>query len=191
MSAKNLWIKATEYTKGIIDGAVYETNLTTPAGVKINLTITRNGRKFTAMHGMERMSERATLKDAKLDALGWYQVRAQEPLDEFTRAYIACALWSSTTDDGTPLDEDHTAEDIDAGTLAQMVSDCAEFQRANAADIDGRESSAGHDFWLTRNGHGAGFWDGDWPDAGDRLTAAAKIFGEVDIYKGDDGKLYI
>lgn len=20
----------------------------------------------------------------------------------------------------------------------------------------------GHDFWLTRNGHGAGFWDGDW-----------------------------
>ena len=23
----------------------------------------------------------------------------------------------------------------------------------------------GHDFWLTRNGHGAGFWDGDWDDA--------------------------
>jgi|TARA_R110000744_G_scaffold366338_1_gene475354 hypothetical protein len=23
----------------------------------------------------------------------------------------------------------------------------------------------GHDFWLTRNGHGAGFWDGDWNDA--------------------------
>ena len=23
----------------------------------------------------------------------------------------------------------------------------------------------GHDFWLTRNGHGAGFWDGGWNDA--------------------------
>lgn len=23
---------------------------------------------------------------------------------------------------------------------------------------------AGHDLWLTRNGHGAGFWDGDWRD---------------------------
>jgi len=23
---------------------------------------------------------------------------------------------------------------------------------------------AGHDLWLTSQGHGAGFWDGDWPD---------------------------
>jgi hypothetical protein len=52
-------------------------------------------------------------------------------------------------------------------------------------------SCGGHDFWLTRNGHGAGFWDGDWPkEAGDRLTKACEEFGEFDLYIGDDGMIY-
>jgi hypothetical protein len=40
--------------------------------------------------------------------------------------------------------------------------------------------AAGHDFQLTRNGHGAGFWDGDW-EHGDALTAIAKTFGTVSV----------
>jgi hypothetical protein len=49
----------------------------------------------------------------------------------------------------------------------------------------------GHDFLLTRNGHGCGFWDGDWPEeAGERLTAAAEKCGEFNLYVGDDGLLY-
>lgn len=47
-----------------------------------------------------------------------------------------------------------------------------------------------HDFWLTRCGHGCGFWDGDYGHIGDRLTEAAKKFGNVDLYVGDDGKIY-
>jgi hypothetical protein len=48
-----------------------------------------------------------------------------------------------------------------------------------------------HDFWLTRNGHGAGFWDGDYKlsefdliyeNLGDRLTELAKNFGECNLY---------
>lgn len=40
---------------------------------------------------------------------------------------------------------------------------------------------AGHDFWLTRNGHGAGFGDGDWPEeAGEKLSEAARSFGGVE-----------
>jgi hypothetical protein len=50
---------------------------------------------------------------------------------------------------------------------------------------------AGHDFWLTRNGHGAGFWDGDLSeDVGNALTEAAKKFGECHLYVGDDGQIY-
>ena len=50
---------------------------------------------------------------------------------------------------------------------------------------------AGHDFWLTRCGHGAGFWDGDRPEpAATVLTKASKAYGEVDLYIGDDGKVY-
>ncbi len=43
------------------------------------------------------------------------------------------------------------------------------------------------DFWLTRNRHGAGFWDGDYPDGiGERLSDIAHGFGEVwvDKYRG-------
>ena len=49
-----------------------------------------------------------------------------------------------------------------------------------------------HDFWLTRNRHGAGFWDGDYEEeAGKKLTEIAHSFGEVHPYVGDDGKIYI
>ena len=49
---------------------------------------------------------------------------------------------------------------------------------------------AGHDFWFTGCGHGCGFWDGDWPEAGNRLTEACKKYPEVGLYVGDDGLIY-
>jgi hypothetical protein len=50
---------------------------------------------------------------------------------------------------------------------------------------------AGNDFWLTHNGHGAGFWDGDLPDEiGDALTKASEKYREIDLYVGDDGMIY-
>ena len=49
---------------------------------------------------------------------------------------------------------------------------------------------AGHDFWLTRNGHGTGYWDRDMGSVGARLTEAAKSFGEVYLYLGDDELVY-
>lgn len=50
---------------------------------------------------------------------------------------------------------------------------------------------AGHDFWLTRNGHGAGFWDRGLGDVGVTLSAACRPYGESNLYIGDDGKLYV
>jgi hypothetical protein len=129
-----------------------------------------------------------------------------DKLDEFTRAYVETALWSSndnsTESGGEPLDANYSIEDIAPDTLAQMVDDCRKFQAAHGHlltdehclrygpdfGIDGR---AGHDFWLTRNGHGAGFWDGDWSAEADAiLTPAAEAFGELDLYVGDDGRIY-
>ena len=51
---------------------------------------------------------------------------------------------------------------------------------------------AGHDFWLTRCGHGVGFWEYDrWQtEAGEALTKLARAAGNVDIYLGDDGQIY-
>lgn len=41
----------------------------------------------------------------------------------------------------------------------------------------------GHDFWLTRNGHGAGFWDRGHGELGDKLSDLAKTFGTVHVYQ--------
>ena len=111
--------------------------------------------------------------------------------DEFTLAYIEAALWSSTDENDEPLDSNYCIDDLSVETLTQAQTDCTAFQEKNAALIGDRESEAGHDFWLTRNGHGAGFWDGDWPKSvGEKLSAESDLFGEIDLYVGDDGKIY-
>jgi hypothetical protein len=44
---------------------------------------------------------------------------------------------------------------------------------------------AGHDFALTRNHHGAGFWDRGLGDVGDRLTEIAHGYGESNAWITD------
>lgn len=118
---------------------------------------------------------------------------------DFLDSYIETALWSSydnaNDQGGEPLDKNYSAKDLAPMALAKMSADCVAFvgQAGDLLDEFGRGgvTRAGHDFWLTRNGHGAGFWDGDWPDGGDKLTELSKQFGEVDLYVGDDGRLYV
>ncbi len=125
-------------------------------------------------------------------------------LDSFTKQYIATALWSSTDDADEPLDRNYSESDLAPTALEQIIADCAKFQAENehlftdennlhrGPDCDDATERAGHDFWLTRNGHGVGFWDGGWEEpAATQLTNAAHAFGECDLYVGDDGKLYI
>ena len=45
----------------------------------------------------------------------------------------------------------------------------------------------GIDFWLTRNRHGAGFWDRGLGDIGEKLTDIAHQMGERSVYVGEDG----
>jgi hypothetical protein len=121
-------------------------------------------------------------------------------MDTFTKAYIEAALWSSVGDNDEPLDKNYSIQDISSETLQKMEADCAKFQKENVTDIAqydhpsfSPEEMAGHDFWLTRNGHGVGFWDRDdcLPEsAGERLTVAANAFGECDLYVGDDKLIY-
>jgi hypothetical protein len=112
-----------------------------------------------------------------------------------TIAYIEAALWSSVDESdeqvGEPLDANYCLDDIAPETLARIVADCEAFRQDHADDIGGELERAGHDFWLTRNSHGAGFWDGDWPGNVDqRLTEASELYGSVDLYVGDDALIY-
>jgi hypothetical protein len=117
-------------------------------------------------------------------------------VDSFVRQYLETALWSSTDESrdegGDPLDDNYTIADIAPESVERAVKDCEAFRRDNAADLAGiDDESAGHDFWLTRNRHGAGFWDRGYPDGlGKRLTDSAHAFGEVHPMLGDDGRIH-
>jgi hypothetical protein len=107
----------------------------------------------------------------------------------FTRTYFEAMEWTDCNSDNPEL---ASATAWAPELIASAVADCTTFQEANTDDLAelGNDEQAGVDFWLTRNGHGAGFWDRGNGALGDRLAAAAKIYGTVDLYAGDDGLIY-
>lgn len=121
----------------------------------------------------------------------------EDDLKIFLAQYIQTALWSTNDESdesgGEPMDFHYGSEDLHPATLAKMTEDCRKFLSENRADIGDRVSDAGHDFFLTRNHHGCGFWETpDWPEEpGQRLTNTSHSFGEVNLYVGDDGKIYL
>ena len=47
-----------------------------------------------------------------------------------------------------------------------------------------------HDYILTRNHHGAGFWDGDWAEpAASMLTKLAQQESEIEVYLNDNDEI--
>lgn len=119
-------------------------------------------------------------------------------VDAVVTAYLECALWAGLdwsdveADNPEPLDASYTVDDVSAEALAEIREDCSAFVEANAEYIDGLDpSQVGHDFYLTRNRHGAGFWDRGLGDIGERLTTAAHAYGTSELYAGDDGRLYL
>jgi len=89
--------------------------------------------------------------------------------------------------------------DLDEDALRQITEDAHAFYAAEIEDMRASTldmSQCGHDFYLTRNRHGAGFWDRKHIDedadaALDRLTKAAHAYGEQDFILGHDGKVSI
>ncbi len=114
----------------------------------------------------------------------------QATLDHFTRQYIETLIWSESNDSGEPLDSLYSADDLSSETLKAIKEDCEDFQQSHGGMFKDNEEQAGHDFCLTRNGHGAGFWDGDWPEHGKALTEACEPYGTMGLYVGDDGLVY-
>jgi len=128
-------------------------------------------------------------------------------MSDFCTAYALTALFTSMDESdesgGEPMDRNYGIEDLAPETVEAFKKDCARFQKENEAllfhayELTGNsEALAGRDFWLTRNGHGAGFWDDDWDVDGSSyngsaIAAVAGDFGEVDLYVGDDGLIYM
>ena len=125
--------------------------------------------------------------------------------DAFFDAYVDAALWSSTYSTEEDPDDYYNLDDgeheLAPETFDAMLSDCADFfAYCESVGLDpipeyncpqyGDAEKSGHDFWLTRNGHGTGYWDRGLGPVGDKLTKAAETFGTSDLYVGDDGLIY-
>lgn len=120
------------------------------------------------------------------------------PTDPFLRGYLMAALFTTNPD---PQPGEFTADDAESllprvgeEFLTEAQADCADFQQSNQELLEealdfGRsdgytEERAGSDFWYSRNGHGVGFWDRGLEEFGDRLHAAAKVYGGQDLELG-------
>lgn len=130
---------------------------------------------------------------------------------EVVREYIGTMLWLEHCNGTVPTDDGHehttdNPQDCDASldyigydadalapeALKEIESDVTDFVEANAADLDGLTAAhIGHNFLLSRNGHGTGFWDRGWGERGDRLHDAASVYGTMGAYVGDDGQVWV
>lgn len=133
----------------------------------------------------------------------------QTQIASFIEGYLTAALWSSTDTLPGSLDESGEGETVNLdnyewadGESEKLQAQCISFiHYAENALLEYSEKykpnehdvweCAGHDFGLTRNGHGVGFWDRGLGELGKRLTDASKAFGTVDLYLGDDEKVYV
>jgi len=122
---------------------------------------------------------------------------------DFIEKYLEAALWADANNsEGEALPDLNIYTSFDPATRALMETDCDSFLAQcgplddlcthQSDDITSVYKRAGHDFWLTRQHHGSGFWDGDWKEPhGDRLTKLAQTFKEQTLYQGDDDLIYI
>lgn len=107
-------------------------------------------------------------------------------LDAMVDQYAETLLWSETDDDLNRC----SVEDLPSDVHTEMCNDCESFFDENWQYLTMvSPDMAGHNFALSRNGHGAGFFDTPYEYA-DELHRSAKAHGTFGLYVGDDGKLH-
>ena len=92
--------------------------------------------------------------------------------------YLHAALWCEGLDD-------KDIEDILPASITNARKDIKLFVDTNKKLLEQSglsDEQIGHDFWLTRNGHGAGFWDREIGKVGDKLTNACKKFTTINLF---------
>ena len=117
--------------------------------------------------------------------------------DDFMRGYVVAMLWANTFVDREG-EEERTCEDV-----AYWYQSPGQWWEDTPVDLTDAEAFwdsfayvilsldygehwnravlAGHDFALTRNGHGTGFWDRGLGTIGDMLSDEAKTYGSHSV----------
>ena len=138
------------------------------------------------------MSYRDTLEEWAEPAGNW-PVSSLTKREAFRDGYIDAMVWANvcpakdgieTEADGSELSDQAVkiltdqADDFLDETTVPLIE--------RACEVEGYDyGHAGHDFALTRNHHGAGFWDRGLPDTvGEDLTEIAHGYGDAYIFAG-------
>ncbi len=100
-------------------------------------------------------------------------------------SYLACALWTEdiegTIYDVLPESKVQAEKDI----LAFITTAC------NALTEEWTDEQIGHDLWLTRNGHGAGFWDRPYPNGKELTDICRTLFKGLNVFLLETGRVEI
>lgn len=109
-------------------------------------------------------------------------------------SYIQAMQWATYDDNGDYLEDYKLSEEAHQAAVVA----CSRFLAVHGKDLDVvievhdyTYGQAGHDLFLTREGHGAGFWDRDLGHYGDVFTKYCKGIGECSPYVGDDNLIYM
>lgn len=122
----------------------------------------------------------------------------EEEINEILKGYLESALWTEEerlNNETHYEDREFSIEDIDSDSKINAYSDIKKFiekagtEAINEAITENGLFKLGMDIWLTRNGHGAGFFDYSYENE-EILMKTAKSLGSKYLYIGDDGKLY-
>jgi len=135
-----------------------------------------------------------------------------------TKSYLNTALWSTPNmdnKDNEPLDKDYNINDFSKEAKDKATKDCKRFiddlkieltkynknksdgDIVQLFDISNKQQTSnqvmedlGHNFWLTRNGHGAGFFDGDYDEDIEKILMKLSHNAKaIDLYINDDNKV--
>lgn len=118
--------------------------------------------------------------------------------------YLETILWAENDQSdergGAPLDRNYGVWDFSDEARDQAHIDLSNFRRdmGHALNAIGDEADElnldewPRDFWLSRNGHGTGFFDREelYGELADVLQVLAKLQGEAYVYVGDDRQVH-
>lgn len=118
-----------------------------------------------------------------MDFLGENSEVASSEILDVLNGYLEAALWTEEEEVGLA-----NLSDISNNSKIDAYRDVKTFMEKAGSLLDGIEpSQVGHDLWLSRNGHGAGFFDRGLGDVGDTLQDIARGMGQKNVGWSQEG----
>lgn len=105
-------------------------------------------------------------------------------IDVILHHYLIAALWTAELDGKFDVEQIKTISLNQAKKEVEVFVAVVEELLLKEESINNEQ--IGHDLWLSRNGHGTGFFDRDYK-SGDIFQAIARKMGERNVFVEDDG----